>query len=186
VRAFVALDLPEAARGVVEETVSRLRREGDGLSWVPPERWHVTLTFLGKVDDLTLSRLSSRLDRAARRTPPFELRLEGGGRFGHRVLWARVFDAQDRLKRLAERTTAAARREGLDVGDTSRRPHVTLARARRPADLRPLVMALGELSTPVGRVDEVLLVRSILGPLPRYETLGRFQLGSPAQIPKRS
>jgi len=176
VRAFVAVELPDEPRRALSDATARLRSETKGLSWVSPERWHLTLTFLGEVDELTLSRLSSRLGRAASRTHAFDLRVGAGGRFGHRVLYAKVMGERDQLIRLADRTTAAARRVGIEVSDVSRHPHVTLARARIQTDLRPLVATLVDLHTPAWRVADLTLVQSVLGPNTRYETIGRFPL----------
>ncbi len=175
-RAFVAVELPDEPRKALSDVTALLRSEAKGLSWVSPERWHITLTFLGEVDELTMSRLSSRLERAARRTSTFELQLGAGGRFGHRVLYAKVTQGHDQLIRLAERTTAAARREGLEVSDASRQPHVTLARARIHTDLRSLAAALTDLHTPAWRVVDLTVVQSVLGPKPRYKTIERFPL----------
>ena len=175
-RAFVAVELPDGLRRTLSDATMLLRAEAKGLSWVAPERWHVTLTFLGEVDELTLTRLSSRLERAAGRAPRFEVRLGAGGRFGHRVLYAKVIGESDQLLQLAERTTAAARREGIEVSDASRQPHVTLARARIQTNLRPLAVALADLHTPAWCVADFTLMQSVLGPNPRYETIGRFPL----------
>ena len=175
-RAFVAVELPDEPRRALDNTTAPLRTEAKGLSWVSPERWHLTLTFVGEVDELTLNRLESRLERTANRTPTFELQIGAGGRFGHRVLYAKVDGGREQLIRLAERTTAAARREGIEVNDASRHPHITLARARQQADLRPLTTALAELHTPAWRVTDLTLVQSLLGPNPRYEAIARFPL----------
>ena len=77
------------------------------------------------------------------------------------------------LRRLAERTAAASRRCGLDVPDSRYRPHVTLARARRPTDLRPAVEALGPLRASWS-VDHIVLVRSTLGAHPTHEVLAQI------------
>ena len=88
-----------------------------------------------------LPNLTERLARAARRHPPFELALGGGGRFGDRVLWTRV-DPANGPRALAASVGAAARRCGIPVDDRPYRPHLTLARGRPGADLRPAVEAL--------------------------------------------
>lgn len=175
-RSFVAVELPEELQRTVAETTAQLRTNAKDLSWVAPERLHLTLTFLGEVDELPLRRLLPRLERAANRTSSFGLQLDGGGRFGHRVLYAKVSGDRDQLIRLAERTTAASRREGIEVTDASRHPHVTLARARRQTDLRPLIAALTDVRTSAWLVTDLTLLKSVLGPNPRYETIAQFPL----------
>jgi 2'-5' RNA ligase len=179
VRSFVAIELPEGWRRTLADATASLRHDSKEFSWVAQERLHITLTFLGEVDEPTLSRLRPRLERAAGRTAPFELRLGSGGRFGRRVLYASVSGNRDQLIRLAERTTAASRREGIEVSDASRHPHITLARARQQADLRPFTAALTDLHAPDWRVTEVTLLKSLLGPDPHYEPIAQFPLAQP-------
>ncbi|MFD9790239.1 RNA 2',3'-cyclic phosphodiesterase [Streptomyces sp. NPDC059070] len=157
----------------------------DALRWAGRDNWHLTLAFLGEVDDAVRPDLHERLARAARRTPPFELRLHGGGRFGDHVLWAGVAGGLDPLRLLAERVDAAARRAGVAMEEHRRyHPHLTLARSRAGADLRPYTDALAPFEGTAWRVAEVFLVRSNLpvsgvpAELPRYDVVGRWPLGA--------
>ncbi|HVQ19002.1 MAG TPA: RNA 2',3'-cyclic phosphodiesterase [Actinomycetes bacterium] len=177
-RVFVAVMVPDAARAALASGVSALRDVNSALAWELPERWHITLSFLGDVDESSLGELTPRLEWAASRTQPFRLRLAGVGRFGNRVLYAKVVADRAALRRLAERTTAAARRAGVELPDERYRPHVTLARSRKGSDLRALVDAGLDLVTPEWQVDEFVVVHSILGPDRRYEILGSHALSS--------
>jgi 2'-5' RNA ligase len=185
VRAFVALVPPAGALAELETAVAPVRAAHPGLRWTPPAQWHLTLAFLGEVDEGVLPELTERLARAARRHPPTPLALAGGGRFGDRVLWTRVHAAAapgrgsavpadrvphpggprgiDGVRRLAASVTAAARRSGIPVDDRPYRPHLTLARTRDGADLRPAVAALGGFTGSPWTADAVHLVRSRLG-----------------------
>ena len=89
-RAFVALTPPAAALAELEAAVAPLRAAHPDLRWTPATQWHLTLAFLGEVDERVLPELTERLARAARRHGPLRLALGGGGRFGDRVLWTRV------------------------------------------------------------------------------------------------
>ncbi|WP_167157979.1 RNA 2',3'-cyclic phosphodiesterase [Streptomyces sp. MBT27] len=154
------------------------------LRWTGREGWHLTLAFLGEVDERVLDELHERLRRAARRTDPFALRLHGGGRFDGRALWAGVAGGLDELRLLAERADAAARRSGVPM-DQHRRyvPHLTLARSRTPVDLKPCVGALAAFEGSPWQVTELTLVRSSLpragvpGERPCYEAVARWPLG---------
>ncbi|MGH3495858.1 MAG: RNA 2',3'-cyclic phosphodiesterase [Nocardioidaceae bacterium] len=90
-RMFVAVVPPDK---ILDELGSFLetRRDVDApLRWTSPEQWHLTLAFLGSVDDRHLDELTERLARAAGKRAPFALRLAGGGGFPDvaraRVLW---------------------------------------------------------------------------------------------------
>ncbi|MDQ3905721.1 MAG: RNA 2',3'-cyclic phosphodiesterase, partial [Actinomycetota bacterium] len=114
-RLFVALTPPDEVTEALRAITAALRELAPELRWTRPQQWHLTLAFLGEVDDALVDELTRRLDRAAARHPPLSLFLGGGGRFGHRVLWTRVQGDRDNLRRLAGSAAAAARRSGLPV-----------------------------------------------------------------------
>jgi 2'-5' RNA ligase len=177
VRLFVAVDLPAPVRDASIAQVASLQEMWPVLSWVAPERWHLTLTFLGDVEDTATESLVARLERACGRTQPFDLALGGLGRFDHRVLYLKIHGQVAELRRLAQRTAAAARRTGLDVPRERFRPHVTVARARQRIDLRPVVAALPKAEqSPTWRVREIVLVQSRLGPSPQHELVAHIPL----------
>ncbi|WP_344523303.1 RNA 2',3'-cyclic phosphodiesterase [Streptomyces albiaxialis] len=191
-RLFAAVLPPEPVADELARAAESLRAlPGAGeLRWTERAGWHFTLAFYGEVgDEGTREELCERLARAARRASPLTLRLAGGGRFGDRALWAGLGEGSDRepLKRLAGAAVAAGRRSGLAMEDThgSFRPHLTLARVRRPepVDLRPYVEALGPFTGTSWTADRLTLVRSRLpdsgveGEKPRYEALTSWSLG---------
>jgi 2'-5' RNA ligase len=207
VRAFVAVVPPAEALAELDAVVAPLCAAHPELRWTPAAQWHLTLAFLGEIDEGVLPDLGERLSRAARRHPPMTLAFAGGGRFGDRVLWTRVHTAPDgarpsaressvstgrvshpdgprgvdELRRLAASVTAAARRCGIPVDDRPYRPHLTLARARGSADLRPVVATLTEFTGSPWTADALNLVRSRLGAGPGgtalHEVVGTWPLG---------
>jgi 2'-5' RNA ligase len=130
-RLFVALVPPRAVMLELHAAIDPLCHEnGHRLRWVRPENWHITLAFLGGVQESRLPELRERLARAAARAVPMERSLAGAGHFGGRALWVGVRGDRDRLGRLAESLSAAARRSHIAMEDRPYRPHLTLARAR--------------------------------------------------------
>ncbi|MZE53164.1 RNA 2',3'-cyclic phosphodiesterase, partial [Streptomyces sp. SID5770] len=91
-RLFAAVLPPPERLDELGQVVDRLHRlpGADGVRWTARAGWHLTLAFMGEVEDAALPELRARLERAASRTPPFSLRLHGGGHFGRRALWAGV------------------------------------------------------------------------------------------------
>lgn len=190
-RLFAAVVPPASAVEHLEAAASAVR--DSRLTWTVTAAWHVTLAFYGAVDDERVAPLRQRLVRAARRHTPFDLRLAGAGRFGTAVLWTGVSEDEGRLSeprrlsrpgrlaRLAGSASAAGRRMGLgDPEARPYRPHLTLARSSRQADLRPYVAALEGYLGPVWTVDDISLVRSHLGAgeggRARYETVATMPL----------
>ncbi|MEV6161327.1 RNA 2',3'-cyclic phosphodiesterase [Streptomyces sp. NPDC052052] len=185
-RLFVAVLPPDHALEELHRVVDPLRSlPGAGkLRWTGTPGWHFTLAFLGSVDEELLPELEERLGRAARRTEPFRLRIHGAGRFGGRVLWTGAAGAVDTLRLLAGRADAAARRTGIPMEEHRHySAHLTLARSRTDADLRPYAAALADFDGTEWEVGELSLVRSNLpggrmpGARPRYETIASWSLG---------
>lgn len=169
-RAFLAVVPPPTSLAPLVAAISRL--SGPGASWVGPDRLHVTLAFHGEVSDRAAARLASRLSDAARRSAPFELRVEGGGAFPRparpRVLWAGLSGDIAALTALA----VAVGAEQPYV------PHVTVARVRdRSYDAGPALAALGAVRGEPWTVTEAVLMRSVLGPKPSYDVVARAPLG---------
>jgi 2'-5' RNA ligase len=173
VRLFVAVVPPPPALESLVRAVSPVRAALPA-SWVPPERLHLTLVFLGEVADP--EPYGAALADAVAGTAPFALRIAGGGAFPRaarpRVLWAGVegdVEALTRLARLARRTARAAR---IDVERKPYVPHVTVARVRRnDVDGTATVAALDLVRGERWQVTDVVLMRSVLGPAPAYEPL---------------
>lgn len=183
---FVALRPPDDAIAHLDAFLEP-RREAAGFRWTVPEQLHVTLAFLAAVEDRRLEELTERLARAAARRTSFDTAVRGGGAFPNaaraRVLWAGL-DLDDHgrteLDRLATGCRAAANRAGIPVDGQRFRPHLTVARIGRPAEVTSWVRLLEGYSGPPWHADRVELVASYLGEgprgRPRYETVEHLTL----------
>ncbi|HEY2442562.1 MAG TPA: RNA 2',3'-cyclic phosphodiesterase [Streptosporangiaceae bacterium] len=180
-RLFVAITPSAAALDELDAAVAPHRPAWPELRWTSPEAWHITLAFLGEVDEVT-DQLTTRLERAAGRHHSLELSPAGAGAFPAgaraRVLWTGIAGDQEALGGLAASVAAGARRAGAPPPDEGRkfRPHITLARCRAPADVRLLVAALTDYAGPSWPADRIHLIRSHLGTSPRYDTVASWPL----------
>jgi 2'-5' RNA ligase len=163
VRTFVAVRPPPAA---VEHLRAVL------ASWPSaPERWHLTLAFLGEVADP--SALVPGLAGVCVRRAPLELRLAGSGAFGRGgPVWVGVNGDRAALSALAGAVAQACRDVGIDVERRPYRPHLTVGRRGRPDPAR-----LAAYAGPSWTATEVELVASRLGPPFEHRVLERFPLG---------
>ena len=141
-----------------------------GLRTSNPEQWHVTLAFLGEVDDPGV--LTAGLRAAAQLHEPFSLRLAGSGSFGPRATWVAVGGDVDALRSLAVHVQDACRDAGVALERRAYRPHLTVGRV----DPTRLTAYEG----PAFRVDELQLVRSVLGQRAVHHVLERHPLGPQA------
>ena len=196
-RMFVALPLPEAVKqdlaGFLEPRQDAADLPGVSLRWTAPEQWHLTLAFLPEVADRHTDELLERLGRAAARRDPSVLRVAGAGAFPHagraKVVWAGIeheggddWEREgDDLTRLAAGVRAAAAKSGIEVAGGRFRPHLTLARLGRPADVTRLLGVLDLYAGPSWQAREVSLITSYLGQgpkgRPRHEVAATFELG---------
>ena len=183
-RLFVAIAPPVAVLDELDALAGPLRTGRQDLRWTSREAWHVTLAFLGQVDESAAARLLPRLERAARRHHTFRLAFSGAGAFPAatraNVLWSGLSGDRRALAQLAESVAAGASRAGAPPPDRGRRfePHLTLARCRMPADATELVATLAGYQGQPWTADRIHLVRSRLGApgQPRYATLGSWPL----------
>jgi 2'-5' RNA ligase len=125
-RLFTGLEIPKA----LGDSLSLLRGGLPGARWIEPENYHVTLRFIGDVDDDIAQEVDWLLGQVRRKK--FELRLDGLQSFGGRkprALIAAVVSSQTLMELQAEQERLM-RRVGLDPETRKYTPHVTLARLR--------------------------------------------------------
>jgi RNA 2',3'-cyclic 3'-phosphodiesterase len=181
VRLFLAIDPPDRLR----EAVFRYAEALPGpIRRVPLDQLHLTLRFLGEVEEERVPGLVSAL-AAAVPGPPIGLRVVGGGAFPSagrpRVLWAGIGGDVRSVEALAARIEDAVTSTGLPRADHPFRPHLTIARTRggRVPEAVAAMQALPDLGK--WRVDEVLLVRSTLGERAVHERVAAFRVAGPAR-----
>src|SRR6202046_1076797 len=125
-RLFTALEIPRH----VAESLSMMRGGLPGARWIDPENYHLTLRFIGDIDDAWARDIAGLLGRVQRR--PFELRLDGLSSFGGRRPRAVVATATPiaPLLELQAEHERLLQRIGLEPEGRKYIPHVTLARLR--------------------------------------------------------
>jgi len=172
---------PPAALEELGRALQPLRDAAGAPRWTAPDRWHLTLLFLGTVPADRVPPLVDALERALAGTPPMTLRLAGAGRFGSRrrpsVAWAGLEGDLEPVTELAGRLARAARSLWLPVEDRPFRPHLTLGRWR-PGDAADgdLMDGLAGFRGAEWPVCEVELLESHLGPKPRYDAVATWPL----------
>ncbi|GIU87348.1 MAG: RNA 2',3'-cyclic phosphodiesterase [Acidimicrobiia bacterium] len=175
-RAFVAVRPP----GRVLDAVAAWFDAPDlpGARFTTRDQWHVTLQFLGNRADVEA--VAAALAPLAVEAGP--VRLGGAGAFPTerraRVLWLGVAQGAERFARLAEAVGALLAPLGHEPEARPYHPHLTLARLRPPADVRPVLARLR--AGPVGdawTVREVVVYESHLRRTgARYEARARIPL----------
>ncbi|MBP6011721.1 MAG: RNA 2',3'-cyclic phosphodiesterase [Alphaproteobacteria bacterium] len=126
IRLFTAIEIPESVR----LRLSLLQGGVPGARWTPPENLHLTLRFIGEVDEAVANDIDDVLSSLRARS--FDLTLKAAGEFGGRdphALWVGVAP-NEALHHLVAKVESALQRMGLEAESRKYTPHVTLARLR--------------------------------------------------------
>ncbi len=169
VRSFVAVPLPVPVQQAVFGLADELAAALPGVRWSRKvENMHVTIKFLGNVEEDRLAAFGADLQAALADVPAFAITVRGVGAFPSpgraNVIWAGIDDPTGGLQRTAAVVEAVAGRVG--VGERESRPfraHVTAGRAKAPVDARGPLAGLGERRFGAATVDALHLYESRLG-----------------------
>jgi len=149
----VAISLPDEVKAFLKSIQAGLDRGFKAVSWVRPESIHLTLKFLGEIDEKKALAVETALESAAKGAGPFTLEAGGTGVFPNsrapRVVWAGIRENGALLtlqKRIDEQLAAA----GFEPDDRPFAPHLTLCRIKSAGDAR----AIGNLVTESGRKEQ--------------------------------
>jgi 2'-5' RNA ligase len=169
-------------RARLGDVIEKLRPLVPGVAWVAPDNLHLTVKFLGGVDEGRLADVTAALARAARAAPPFDLHVLGLGAFPSatrpRVLWAGVAAGAEPLTRLASAVDDVLGATGFAREDRAFSPHVTFGRVREPRRQPALADTL-DARRDFGHVQvtKLSLMRSDLSPRgARYTELAAIPL----------
>jgi 2'-5' RNA ligase len=182
-RAFVAVVPPREVLVALDDALTRVRAGGPPrLEWSRRAKWHVTLQFLGRVEEVEPLCEALRSHLAA--APVARVGLGGAGAFPQpleaSVVWVGIDQGVDELETLARAVEAASASVGCTADGPTFTPHITVARARRPLAVGSLLGTIGD--GPVGSmwdVNEVRLMESDTLPSgAAYREVARFPLGT--------
>ena len=184
-RTFIAVDLAAGVKDRLTALQEKLGRSAAGVKWTRRENMHLTLLFLGEVEQLEVVSICRVVQQRARKHAPFTLETAGLGAFPNarrpKILWAGLTDGVTELRALH-----ADLEEGLlDLGcyrreDREYTPHLTLGRLShedREEDWAAVLTQYADWRGGESPVDEVLVMASEMrrgGP--EYSVLGRGPL----------
>jgi len=139
VRLFVAVNLPQEVRQGIWAATEGLRTTDFPVRWVDVTSLHLTLKFLGEVEDKRRNEIVSAVERGTNGARPFLLSLSGFGAFPSverpRVIWVGC-DGVPPLELLQHHLERELARCGFPVDGRPFRPHLTLGRAKKDAAAR--------------------------------------------------
>lgn len=170
-RTFVAVKLDPGVKENLSIIVRHFKKISSGIKWVSPEAMHVTLKFLGNIEEQKADHIITVMDRISRDHRPFRMGCIGIGTFPQKsrkpkIIWA-GFNAYEPLKTIHSEIETELEQIGFPKEKRSFHPHMTLGRIKKSSGLHALLPELERAEQKefgVTKVDRITLFKSTLTP----------------------
>lgn len=189
IRTFIAVGINRTVRDRALELQEKLAESGVAVKWVEPDNLHITLHFLGEVDERDLIKVCRAVEEACRTREPFTMSLASTGAFPNtrrpKTLWAGIGEGTQDLVAIHDALEPSL----MELGcyrreDRPYSPHLTLGRVKGDEASEPLATALAKNAGWQGgdvQVREVLVMSSELRQDgPTYAVMSRARLAGAA------
>lgn len=170
-RTFIALELDTTQQQFLGTIIRQGKQLLPDLRWVEPESIHLTLAFLGELNDQQLEKAIAASQYAASISNPFSYRLSSLGTFGPprqpRVLWMGVSEPSGILNIVYQALSLALEQRGFATEKRPFSPHLTLARIKSPLTPEQLqrlqqLLARYQFASPAYKVTHLYVMKSEL------------------------
>jgi len=186
-RTFIAIELPQEIKAALAKLQEELKQSAADVKWVAPENIHLTLKFLGEVDEEKLEGIKTILDSAAATANAFQMRISSVGAFptinSARVIWVGIDQGEAETKKIATFLEEKIEKLGIPKEDRTFSSHITLGRTRSSLNRQKLVEVLNNLAGEFKDesleflVGKITLFKSSLSPHgPTYAVLKQADL----------
>lgn len=152
IRTFIAVDISDEQRTAMEMVQQQLQSAGLTAKWVRPDDFHITLHFLGEINEREVGALCNVINRVAKKAPPLTLGIAGLGAFPNlrrpKTIWAGVTEGAEELSRIHD----ALRDPLAELGcyrheDRRYTPHLTLGRCKAQEESEAAAAELAKYAT---------------------------------------
>jgi len=178
-RTFLAIEVPQHIRKKVDSRIQEEKKKDLPIKWVAFENLHITLKFLGEIDEKKKDEITPVIVEISKQYAPFKVRLEGLGCFpgprNPRVLWVGVTDGAETLGKVTNDLEERLSQFGFKK-EKRFHAHLTIGRIKKPCKIDDILE--NNITTETFPVNAITLFKSTLksdGPI--YEELKKFTLG---------
>ena len=185
-RTFIAIEIPAEIKTALSGLQIELRRAGADVSWTKPESIHLTLKFLGEIEEKLVNEIEMACVETAAEFQPFTLDLNGAGVFPNvrqpRVLWAGLSGEIEKAVEIQRRLDERLMTIGFDREEKPFRPHLTIGRVKSNRKTRELLALADSYQLPrlAFDVKEIVVMKSeLLQAGARYTSLARAGMRLP-------
>jgi RNA 2',3'-cyclic 3'-phosphodiesterase len=141
-RTFIAVELSDEIKNTLAQVQSHLKYSGADVKWVDKDNIHLTLKFLGEIDEKKCEKIKTALDEIANSTAPFEISLKEIGAFPKtefpRVIWVGLDKGAKESTELVKQVDAALSKIGFQEETRPFAAHLTIGRVRSPKNKEAL------------------------------------------------
>lgn len=135
-RSFIAIELPPAIRSVLERMTARMKAAVFDVRWVNTQDIHLTLKFLGEIDEKRIPEIGGCIERCLSGISPFSMAVRGLGAFpsdhNPQVIWIAAEDESGSLSRIQRALEDGLALLGFKKEKRPFAPHLTLGRLKSP------------------------------------------------------
>jgi len=183
-RLFIAVNLEEELKKRIVPLEEELKKTGADVKWVEVKNLHLTLKFLGEVEEKKVTQIEQIITSTLVNFPSFEMRLSGFGVFPNlnypRVVWIGIEEGKEQLKVLSEKVESSLIPLGFPKEKRPFTAHLTVGRVRSAKNKNQLISIIEEKKNiEIGkqRVEKIYLMQSFLKPTgPIYVPLKEWEL----------
>lgn len=183
-RAFISVELPDEVKKNITELINELKDAGAKVKWVEPNNLHMTLKFLGWVEERKLDNLIELAARAVGGQGSFKARFEGMGTFPEgkspRVVWVGTVEGGEKLCKLAKNLEKTLAEAGFRREEREFKSHITIGRVKEKKGvdkLREKIKSIKDAKFGEALVDRIHIMKSTLTPKgPVYEIYKEVKL----------
>ncbi|MBI5665648.1 MAG: RNA 2',3'-cyclic phosphodiesterase [Nitrospirae bacterium] len=184
-RSFIAIELPDTVKAALLSLQQELRTCGADVRWVRPEGIHLTLKFLGNIEEKLAENIVESLKGTCGKFQKFSCEVRGVGVFpgikNPRVLWAGI-EGCEVLNFIQQEIDTVMSSLGFQPEDRKFTPHLTLGRFRSSGGKLALINKIGsykDYSVGIIDVNHISFMRSDLGPAgAKYTRIASIPLGN--------
>ncbi|RLB12928.1 MAG: RNA 2',3'-cyclic phosphodiesterase [Deltaproteobacteria bacterium] len=172
IRSFLAFEIPPEIRDTLALIYNGLRETALNVRWVKQENIHITVIFMGNVDEKNIVPMAKVLEKACNKYAPFMIRIKGAGVFSNlrnpRVLWIGVDGDIKRMRYFRDRLQKDLKAFGIKEEKRRFTPHLTVGRFKRGfnqgAKLKELIEKYRDIASADAMLKELVLFKSELRP----------------------
>jgi len=186
-RTFIAIELPQQIKTDLAKLQEQLKQSNADVKWVKPANIHLTLKFLGEIDEQQLNKIKQVIEENAAEKNTFKIRISSLGAFPHisspRVIWVGLDSGDKETKEIAAALEEKIEKIGIPKEGRVFSSHITIGRVRSPKNKESLVKLLNKLAGNLTAenlefsVNKITLFKSNLSPKgPTYEVLHQANL----------